>query len=178
MTKQLVLTALGADRPGIVNDLSNILTASDFNIEDSRMSVLGGEFAILMLVSGTDESVDTFNSDVADLESKLGMKIVTKVTSGKITDKENILYKVEIVSIDHPGIVKDIANFFSSRKLNIIDMETKRYSAAHTGTAMFSLDMTIGIAKGVEVAEIENALSEMCDELNLDVKMVLESTLN
>ena len=46
MSQKLVITALGADRPGIVNELSEALYARQLNIEDSRMSVLGGEFAI------------------------------------------------------------------------------------------------------------------------------------
>ena len=47
MSEQLVITALGDDRPGIVDELSNALFRHNLNIEDSRMSVLGGEFAVL-----------------------------------------------------------------------------------------------------------------------------------
>ncbi|MCK5262904.1 MAG: glycine cleavage system protein R, partial [Gammaproteobacteria bacterium] len=53
MNQKLVITALGADRPGIVDELSNTLLTHQLNIEDSRMSVLGGEFAILLLVTGS-----------------------------------------------------------------------------------------------------------------------------
>ena len=51
MDEQLVITALGDDRPGIVDELSNALFKHKLNIEDSRMSVLGGEFAVLLLVA-------------------------------------------------------------------------------------------------------------------------------
>ena len=52
MNSTLVLTALGTDQPGLITKLSHIIKDSDCNIEDSRMSVLGGEFAILMQISG------------------------------------------------------------------------------------------------------------------------------
>ena len=60
MSVELVITALGEDRPGIVDELSSVLSKKQLNIEDSRMSVLGGEFAILMLVSGASNSIDAF----------------------------------------------------------------------------------------------------------------------
>ena len=67
MSVELVITALGEDRPGIVDELSNVLSTHQLNIEDSRMSVLGGEFAILMLVSGASNSIDAFIDKIPEL---------------------------------------------------------------------------------------------------------------
>jgi glycine cleavage system transcriptional repressor len=67
MSVQLVITALGEDRPGIVDELSNVLGKQQLNIEDSRMSALGGEFAILMLVSGASNSIDAFMDEIPEL---------------------------------------------------------------------------------------------------------------
>ncbi|HDO34642.1 MAG TPA: glycine cleavage system protein R, partial [Chromatiales bacterium] len=52
MNNLLVVSALGQDRPGIVNELSLAILNCGCNIEDSRMTVLGGEFAVILLVSG------------------------------------------------------------------------------------------------------------------------------
>ena len=81
MSEQLVITALGDDRPGIVDELSNALFKHELNIEDSRMSVLGGEFAVLLLVSGSAQSIDDFVADTASLEESLNMKLLVKLTS-------------------------------------------------------------------------------------------------
>ena len=83
MTEQLVITALGEDRPGIVDELSNALTTHELNIEDSRMSVLGGEFAILMLVSGASNSINAFMDETSSLEASLRMKLLVKPTRKK-----------------------------------------------------------------------------------------------
>ena len=48
----LVISAVGADHPGLVNDLSRSILEYGCNIEDSRMTVLGGEFAAILLVEG------------------------------------------------------------------------------------------------------------------------------
>ena len=81
MATKLVISALGTDRPGIVDELSNIIYNHDLNIEDSRMTVLGGEFAILLLVSGDLPSLDTLQSQIPDIEQTLQMSLLVKPTT-------------------------------------------------------------------------------------------------
>ncbi len=172
MSVELVITALGEDRPGIVDELSRALTAHQLNIEDSRMSVLGGEFAILMLVSGHSNSIDAFIDELPHLEDTLRMKLQVKLTSKKPEADNLAPYAVEVVSIDHPGIVQEIAHFFSSRKINIIDLDTSRYAGAHTGTPMFALHMTVEIPAEESIAKLKEDFISSCDALNLDAKMI------
>jgi glycine cleavage system transcriptional repressor len=171
MSEQLVITALGDDRPGIVDGLSDALFRHDLNIEDSRMSVLGGEFAVLLLVSGSQQSIDGFIADTASLEQSLNMKILVKATSSEADTRAIVPYTVEVVAIDHPGIVHKLASFFSSRHINIVDLNTERYAAAHTATPMFAVEMTIGIPADTSIKSLRNEFIDMCDELNLDASM-------
>ena len=48
----LVITASGEDKIGIVDRLSGKIAESGCNIEESRMAVLGDQFALIMLLSG------------------------------------------------------------------------------------------------------------------------------
>ena len=175
MSEQLVITALGDDRPGIVDELSNALFKHKLNIEDSRMSVLGGEFAVLLLVGGSKESIDAFVADVAGLEEKLKMKLLVKLTSSIPAQRSLVPYTVEVVAIDNPGIVHKLANFFSSRQINIVEMNTERYAAAHTATPMFAVNMTIGIPADTPIKAMRDEFIDMCDELNLDASMTATS---
>lgn len=172
MSEQLVITALGADRPGIVDELSDVLTSRQLNIEDSRMSVLGGEFAILMLVSGSRDAIEDFISKTPGFEESLKMRLLAKKTRKQEGAQTLVPYTVEVVSIDHPGIVHDLANFFSKRQINIIDLDTERHPAAHTGTPMFAMHMTIGIPADIPVSKLRDEFITMCDDLNLDAKMM------
>ena len=171
MTTKLVISALGADRPGIVDELSNIIYKHSLNIEDSRMTVLGGEFAILLLVSGEATSIDALQTQVNDIEQALQMRLLIKVTTDAGNNKDTLPYTVEIAALDHPGIVNNIASFFSAREINIVDVQTESYSAAHTGTPMFALHMTIGISADTSIAKLRDAFMQACDELNLDAEM-------
>lgn len=171
MSQQLVITALGADRPGIVNELSDVLYSHQLNIEDSRMSVLGGEFAILLLVSGTAQAIDDFIANSPQIEDSLQMKLTVKTTETPTEPRDLVSYDVDVVAIDNPGIVHNLASFFSGRQINIINLETGRYAAPHTGTLMFSLHMTIGVPADTAIADLRDDFITTCDELNLDAQL-------
>lgn len=171
MTTKLVISALGTDRPGIVDELSNIVFEHSLNIEDSRMTVLGGEFAILLLVSGDQSSIDAIQTQAHEIEQALQMRLLIKVTTDTSPIENAIPYAVEVAALDHPGIVNNISSFFSERDINIVDLQTESYSAPHTGTPMFALHMTIGISADTNIAQLRDAFMQVCDELNLDAEL-------
>jgi len=171
MTTKLVISALGVDRPGIVNELSNIIYTHQLNIEDSRMTVLGGEFAVLLLVSGEQAAIKNFQKLSSGIEQSLQMRLLIKETTNSIAAGDSIPYSVEVAALDNPGIVNNIANFFSSRNINIVNLETERYAAAHTGSPMFALHMTIGILAETNIAKLREEFTDICEELNLDAEL-------
>ncbi len=73
--------------------------------------------------------------------------------------------------MDHPGIVHQITEYFSSRQINIEEMETETYAAPHTGTPMFALTMTVAIPTGGSLAQLKDDFYELCDQLNLDANL-------
>ena len=169
--KYLVISALGKDRPGIVNQLSRLIVEAGCNIEDSRMTVLGGEFALMLLVSGPWNAVGKLESQTKALEKKLDLTLAAKITEPRVTKQNMVPYVVDVVSMDHPGIVSGIAEFFSSREINIEDLSTWTYAAAHTGTPMFSMNMTISIPASINIGRLRDEFTRFCDELNLDATL-------
>ena len=171
MNKRLVISALGKDKPGIVNELSKTILAQDGSIAESRMTVLGGEFAMMLLVTGAQESIDKILSKLEETGEKLNLTLIAKDTQAQDQDQKRLPYQVKVVSMDHPGIVHNISDFLSSRNLNIEEVETKTYPAAHTGTPMFSLDMTISIPADSSVRNLRDEFITFCDDLNLDASL-------
>jgi glycine cleavage system transcriptional repressor len=168
MSHYLVISALGQDRPGLVAELSDFILTSGCNIEDSRMSILGGEFALIMMVSGAWNNIAKLESQLIHVQEKLNMVITGRRTEGRHLTKEEIPYNIEVVALDHPGIVKKITGFFSERNINIHDMYTTSHRAAHTGSPMFSLSMTVEIPAATHISSLRDQFMEFCDELNLD----------
>ncbi len=168
MSNQLVIAALGQDRPGLVDRLSGWILDSGCNISDSRMMVLGGEFAVLLLVSGNWNSLAKLENQLAQTEKQLGMTINVKRTSKKQQNGNLLPYAVDVVALDHPGIVHNLAGFFSRRNINIQDLSTSSYAAAHTGTLMFSVHMILDVPADTHIATLREEFLEFCDRLNLD----------
>ncbi|MEW7976504.1 MAG: glycine cleavage system protein R [Candidatus Sedimenticola endophacoides] len=164
----LVISALGKDRPGIVNALSKAILEEGCNIADSRMTVLGGEFAILLMVEGNWNTLSRLEQNLPQIEAQLELTIISKRTEGRTGGLEPLPYAVEVVALDHPGIVHHLASFFSSRDINIEDLITTSYAAAHTGTPMFSVSMTVGIPADLHIATLRDEFLEFCDSMNLD----------
>ena len=132
------------------------------------MSVLGGEFALILLVSGQWNTIAKLESSLAKLEEKFDLKILKKRTESKKQYNDCMAYTVEIVTIDHPGIVYKIANFFSSRSINIDDLQTNCYAAAHTGAPVFTMNLRVMIPKTLSIAELREQFLDFCDQTNLD----------
>ena len=168
MQEYLVISAIGEDKPGIINALSKVATEHQCNILDTRMTVLGGEFALLMMISGDGSAIDSAQTAISPVADKLGLTTILKRTRPRTSGTTSRPYRIEVVAIDHPGIVAEIAGFFSTREMNIEEMETGAYAAAHTGTPMFSLEMTVNIPGTIPVAGLKDAFIAFCDERNLD----------
>ena len=171
MSHSLVITALGHDRPGLIAELSKTINELSCNIEDTRMSVLGGEFAILLLVSGKWDKLAKLETTLKNLQERTSLIITSQRTEEREQTKDKIPYTIEVVSIDHPGIVHKLANFFSTRKINIHDMVSGCQPAPHTGTPIFTLNMTLEITADTHIATLRDEFMDFCEELNLDAVM-------
>jgi glycine cleavage system transcriptional repressor len=171
MKKYLVISAIGKDRPGIVTEISRVILDTGCNVEDSRMTVLGGEFAVILLTTGHWSAVAKLENALPKLEKKLELTLVVKHTEPRPDKASMVPYIVDVVSMDHPGIVHQVANFFASREINIEEMSTWTYPAAHTGTPMFSMSMTISIPGDQHIGQLRDEFTRFCDELNLDATL-------
>ena len=164
----LILSALGEDRPGIVNEISKVILDAGCNIVDSRMTVLGGDFAVLLMVTGNWNTMAKLEASTPGLEERLRLTIISKRTAIPDNGKNMLPYAVEVISIDHPGIVHHLAEFFSQRNINIRDMATNSYAAAHTGTPMFAVHIAVDIPADMQIAALREEFMDFCDQLNLD----------
>lgn len=164
----LVISALGKDRPGIVRNLTRPVTEAGANILDSRMTILGGEFAILMMVEGDEQTIGGLEQQLPAQQQQLDLTILTRRTGGRPEAQDSLPYRVEVVSLDHPGIVSHLAEFFSNRNINIQDLDTDSYRAAHTGTPMFSASLRVNIPGNISIVGLREEFLDFCDSLNLD----------
>ena len=167
MSQLIVLSAIGTDRTGVVQDITKVIMSCSGNIEESRMTTLGNEFAMLMLVSGNWHTLGKLEREL----EKLGAEDLTftiRKTGEREIKEDRMPYAVDVVSLDHEGIVFGLANFFASHDVEIADVATRSYAAAHTGAPMFAVQMAVNVPSSVHIAQLRDEFHELCDRLNLD----------
>ena len=171
MESFLVITALGEDKPGIVNKLTESVADCSCSVIDSRMSVLGGEFAVMLMVSGKWNQLAKLEDSLASASESLGLTITCKRTEPRKPAMDLMPYNVEVISIDQPGIVHELTQFFSAREINIQELNTTQYAAAHTGTPMFALQLTVNIPASMHIAGLRDEFLDFCESQNMDAVM-------
>jgi len=165
-----VLTAIGADRVGIVDDLSGSVAARSCNIEESRMAVLGGEFAVIMLVSGAPAELERLSGDLTSAGARLGLHVEMKSTREQASEAGRP-YLLETVSLDTPGIVHSVTAVLRKHGVNIESLETDTAPAPWTGAPMFRMRAHVVLGPSVEIGTLKNDLARLEAGQDLDVRI-------
>jgi glycine cleavage system transcriptional repressor len=166
----LVLHAIGPDRPGLVSQISAEIHAAGANLEDSRMAILGGEFALLVLVSGPESAAAALEQASGPLGEKLGLRVYWKRTA-RGQPKNFLPYRISVTGFDRPGIVSRVSEVLARRGVNVASLESRLEYAPLSGTPMFVLEADLQVPSEVALAELRRELSAQCDEENLDMSL-------
>jgi glycine cleavage system transcriptional repressor len=168
MSQLIVLSAIGTDRTGVVQDITKVILSVGGNIEESRMTTLGSEFAVLMLVSGNWHTLNRLETALDKLTTDQNLTVSIRKTGARVVRNDRMPYAVDVVSLDQQGIVFNLADFFSARDIEIADVSTRRYAAAHSGAQMFSVQMAVNVPSSTSISLLRDDFLELCDRLNLD----------
>jgi glycine cleavage system transcriptional repressor len=169
----VVLSALGPDRPGLVADLTSYVTERRGNVEESRMLILGAEFGVLVLVSGTSDAVDAIVRDAKQLESATGANVIVRRTKSPEEHRRGELKPVLVTveSFDRAGIVNALARALQNLGLNIVSLETTAVEAPFTGAMLFKIEARVDVPKGKSIAQIRHAMNEVATAEGLDIEV-------
>jgi glycine cleavage system transcriptional repressor len=166
--QHLAVSAIGADRTGMVHDLTRVITDCGGNIAESRMASLGAEFAMLLLVNGNWHALARIESELKRLAESGALTVHLRRTEARAPRKDMLPYSVDIVSLDQTGIVAGLSGFFATRNIDINEVATRSYAAAHTGAPMFAVQMIINVPSKLHVSQLREEFMDYCDSMNLD----------
>jgi glycine cleavage system transcriptional repressor len=164
----LVLTAVGPDRPGLVSEISSLVLSAGANLEDSRMAILGGEFALLVLVSGEPRAITQVERGSDELGSRLGLRVLSKPTSSPQARRDFLPFRIRVTGVDRPGIVQRVTAVLAGRGVNVASLESRLAYAPLSGTPMFILEAALQIPSALALADLRRELAQACEEENWD----------
>lgn len=164
----IIVTAIGADSTGILEQIAQFCHQCHCNIHESRVSSLGQEFALYMLLSGAWSGVAKLEAGLEKLGNKLSLTVHSRRTLPQAAVKPNIPYVIQVITCDRKGIVRDICRFLKRYGINISDCATETYTAPKDHHKLFSLNMTVQVPSSVNIPQLREQFAVYCEEKNLD----------
>ena len=170
----LVVTVIGPDKRGIVADITETILDQHASIEESRMTRLGGEFAIIMLVTVPAEQKDLCCKGLEKFKAQ-GLTISSRETNLARLQKFQgfVPYEISVWGADHEGIVHAVAEYLSKAHVQVEDIETHVTKAPLSGAPLFSMNATVQAPPELALAEFREELEDLGDELGVDIDVKL-----
>jgi glycine cleavage system transcriptional repressor len=167
----LILTAIGPDQVGLVQKISEFISRHGCNIEDSKMAVFCGEFAVIVLISGDGVKLVKVARDYREIETETGLAISIKTPSTRRATDSFLPYRLTASCMDHPGIVYQLSAILSGMGVNIESMETKTYAAPVSGTPIFQLEADLSVPTRTNIGALRERFAEIQKEENIDIDL-------
>ena len=173
--KNLILVAVGPDNVGLVEKISEFIAQRGCNIEDSKMAVFLGEFALILLITGDQRHLADIADSTEELSSQTGLHIWAKRPASKKSSAPSLPYRLIASCMDHPGVVHRISTTLSKQGVNIESMETETYDAPVSGTPIFRMEEIISVPAKMNVNGLLALFADIEREENVDIDLTLIS---
>jgi glycine cleavage system transcriptional repressor len=176
MKRWFALSAIGKDRPGIVADLAELIYECECNLEDSSMMILGGEFAVLLLLSGAAEGLDErLRAACKRLEWERRLTVFIRPLEGEPVpygaDEARMPFQLHAVGVDKAGIVARICRCLADRRINITRLQSRSRPQPETGTPIYDLRIQLDVPSGTDEAALRRELEDVAACMNVDVAL-------
>jgi len=174
MKTHLVLTIIGPDKRGLVAEVTEAIVAHRASIEESRMMRLGGEFAMMMLITIPESEREACCKQVETFEEQ-GLEVFTRVTdlSRMKKFKGFVPYEISVWGADHEGIVHAVAEYLTNEHVQLEDVETEVTKAPVTGTPLFSMVAEVQVPPTLTLHALREKLNALSDKLGVDISVKL-----
>jgi glycine cleavage system regulatory protein len=175
----LVVTLIGPDRPGLVEQVAAVVASHGGNWLESRMAHLAGKFAGILRVEIAHDKAEALLAALTALEER-GLKVVgepsvaaspasidaaIEVSLGRTLD-------LELVGLDRPGIVREISQLLAGSGANVEELSTDRTSAPMSGEMLFVAKARVRLPNDSDLANLRAALERLANDLMVEIRLV------
>ncbi len=169
MPKSLVVTVLCDDRPGVVDDLSEVIQAHGGLWLESRMASLAGKFAGILRVQAPTARAQALVEGLQGLERK-GLQVLAE-SGAPESATELRRVQVELVGQDRPGIVHQLSHALAEHRISFDELETEVVEASMAGGSLFKARATAHLPESVDLDDVREQLEAVANELTVDIHL-------
>jgi glycine cleavage system transcriptional repressor len=167
------MTAFGPDRPGVVADVTELVYEHECNLEDSTMTRLRDEFAIILLFSGSENEPDVegkLTRACRRLEREKNISaFIRPVQKEKAEKPAGTPTLLHVEGVDHTGIVYRISRHLADQGINIANLTSRRDFLPESGTATYHMEILLDVPSGITREKLAQGLSRLENELQVDI---------
>jgi glycine cleavage system transcriptional repressor len=168
----IALTIIGMDHPGIVARVTEILYRLGCNIADSSCSILGGQFAMILIISHPEYTDRESFGDAFDPLEKEGLSVFLRTLQPGGEAAPELTGEICLISVygsDKPGIVYPVARELGNRRINITDLNTKLVGSAERPVYVMMIEAVL--PPGMELKEIAAIMADLQQKLHVDISV-------
>jgi glycine cleavage system transcriptional repressor len=169
--RHLALSAIGRDRPGIVEAVSKVLLENSGNVEDSTMAILRGHFTMMLIVSMPDEvEAGELRERLEQVRGELGLEALTlsEIEDFAPAHEAQPSHILSVYGVDHPGILHAVAAALAGQKVNITDLTT-RVLEGDEGAPVYAMMLEVAVPEGLEIGALERTLDQVRSEQTVEL---------
>ena len=172
--RQVAITAVGEDRPGIVAGVCRVLFEAGGNLRDTSMTILSGQFAMILIVAvppaldlpAVEKHLEALRRDLGIATFLRELPEGQPMASGRPEQDE---YLVTVAGADHPGIVFRVAETMARRGVNITDLNTRVLSEDRQPVYLMFLEVIP--PPGLDMDALSRELTELGQQLKVEVQV-------
>jgi glycine cleavage system transcriptional repressor len=172
MAKYVSLTAIGKDRPGLVSSITKILYEEKCNVEDSTMTILHGQFAMILIIEIPRKlSANALFNKLQKSSKSLGM-VLSYAKLSSYAPKKHMPSNPYIISVygsDKTGIVYKVSEYLAENKINITDVQTTLSKSKGKDTYIMIIECDIAKKKSYE--KVSKDLSKLSELINVTISL-------
>lgn len=164
--KQLILTIIGKDKAGLVEQLASVINIHQGNWMASNLSHLAGYFAGIVQIEVAEQELEPLMhalNGINDLDIRIQQGEAT------VLDKSQQIRFV-ITGNDRPGIVRELSTILHHKGANIIAFESSKQSAPNWGSPLFHALATVQLPAGISQQDITAALEAIATDIIVDLE--------
>lgn len=171
-----VFTVLSPDRPGLVDQLSSVVSTHHGNWERSQMARLAGRFAGIVQVTVPDQHADELRAALEALDDPGRFDV--HVDAGRqaaehptVDDRRGERLAVSLVGTDRPGLVQAVSAAMAEVGANIDELTTRTRDAPMSGDPLFEATAVVTLPHDVEADTLRANLEALADRLMVEISL-------
>jgi glycine cleavage system regulatory protein len=171
----IVLTFIGDDHPGLIDQISKVVGEHQGNWLESRLSRLAGKFSGIIHIA-----VD--QSRAADLTSALeglslsGLSVLCERCDDGGDETSRETRELHVLGLDRSAIIQEVSHALASQQINVTELFTDVFPAPMTGELMFNAQIIIELRADTNLDALEDRLERISEELSLDIELLPDQT--